>query len=145
MTSLIRFSPTTEVRSLQREIDRMFDSFLPKANGDSEQAVWTPRVDLAESENAYLVHLDVPGMKKEDLEVNFQDGSVTVSGTRNEQAIGEDANFVRVERRFGRFYRSFDLPKTVDSSKIEAKYEDGVLSIRIPKAEESKPKTVTIK
>ena len=145
MTSLIRFSPTTEVRSLQREIDRMFDSFLPKANGDSEQAVWTPRVDLAESENAYLVHLDVPGMKKEDLEVNFQDGSVTVSGTRNEQTVGEDANFVRVERRFGRFYRSFDLPKTVDSSKIEAKYEDGVLSIRIPKAEESKPKSVTIK
>ncbi len=145
MTSLIRFSPTTEVRSLQREIDRMFDSFLPKSNGDSEQAVWTPRVDLAESENAYLVHLDVPGMKKEDLEVNFQDGSVTVSGTRNEQEIGEDANFVRVERRFGRFYRSFDLPKTVDSTKIEAKYEDGVLAIRIPKAEESKPKTVTIK
>ena len=145
MTSLIRFSPTTEVRSLQREIDRMFDSFLPKSNGDSEQAVWTPRVDLAESENAYLVHLDVPGMKKEDLEVNFQDGSVTVSGTRNEQEIDEDANFVRVERRFGRFYRSFDLPKTVDSSKIEAKYEDGVLAIRIPKAEESKPKTVTIK
>ena len=145
MTSLIRFSPTTEVRSLQREIDRMFDSFLPKANGDSEQAVWTPRVDLAESENAYLVHLDVPGMKKEDLEVNFQDGSVTVSGTRNEQTVGEDANFDRVERRFGRFYRSFDLPKTVDSSKIEAKYEDGVLSIRIPKAEESKPKSVTIK
>ncbi|NNE46878.1 MAG: Hsp20/alpha crystallin family protein [Rhodothermales bacterium] len=145
MTSLIRFSPTTEVRSLQREIDRMFDSFLPKANGDSEQAVWTPRVDLAESENAYLVHLDVPGMKKEDLEVNFQDGSVTVSGTRNEQTVGEDANFVRVERRFGRFYRSFDLPKTVDSSKIEATYEDGVLSIRIPKAEESKPKSVTIK
>ncbi|NNE36143.1 MAG: Hsp20/alpha crystallin family protein [Rhodothermales bacterium] len=145
MTNLIRFSPSTEVRSLQREIDRMFDSFLPRGNGDSEQAVWTPRVDLAESENAYLVHLDVPGTKKEDLEVNFQDGSLTVSGDRSEQATDADASFVRVERRFGRFYRSFDLPKTVDSSKIEAKYEDGVLVIRIPKAEESKPKTVAIK
>ena len=144
MTSLIRFSPSSEIRSLQREIDRMFDSFLPRASGDTEEAVWAPRVDLAENDHAYLVQLDVPGMNTEDLEVNFQDGSLSISGDRKKEEASEEAGYVRVERRFGRFYRSFDLPKTVDASKIEAKYENGVLSIRIPKAEESKPRTVSI-
>lgn len=145
MTSLIRFSPTTEVRSLQREIDRMFDSLLPRGNGDAEQAVWAPRVDLAETDHAYLIQLDVPGMKKEELEVSFQDGSLTICGERKQRATEEDTSIVRVERRFGRFYRSFDLPKAVDSTKIEASYEDGVLAIEVPKAEESKPRTVQIK
>jgi len=145
MTSLIRFSPSTEIRSLQREIDRMFDSFLPRGNTDAEQAVWAPRVDLAETDQAYLIQLDVPGMKKEDLEVSFQDGSLTVCGERTQSETEETAQLIRVERRFGRFYRSFDLPKTVDSSKIEAAYEDGVLTVKVPKAEESKPRTVHIK
>ena len=145
MTSLIRFSPTTEVRSLQREIDRMFDSLIPRGNGDAEQAVWSPRVDLAETDQAYLIELDVPGMKRDDLEVNYQDGSLTVSGERKQQEKEENSSLVRVERRFGRFYRSFDLPQSVDASKIEAKYEAGVLSIEVPKAEESKPRSVQIK
>ncbi len=145
MTSLIRFSPTTEVRSLQREIDRMFDSLLPRGNGDADQAVWAPRVDLAETDQSYLIQLDVPGMSKEELEVNFQDGSLSICGERKQSQKEEAANLVRVERRFGRFYRSFDLPKTVDSTKIEATYENGVLTIEVPKAEESKPRTVKIK
>ncbi len=145
MTSLIRFSPPTEMRSLQREIDRMFDSFFPKSNGDQEQAVWTPRVDLAENENSYLVHLDVPGMKKDELVINYQDGTLTISGERKFEETEEKANFVRVERRFGHFYRSFDLPKTVNADKIDATYHDGVLDIRVPKAEETKPKPIKIK
>ena len=145
MTNLIRFSPATEVRSLQREIDRMFDSLLPRGDGDAEQAVWTPRVDLAETDQAYVIQLDVPGMTKEDLEVNYQDGSLTVSGDRRQGEKEDGASYVRVERRFGRFYRSFDLPKSVDSTKIEATYEAGVLRIEVPKAEESKPRSVQIK
>lgn len=145
MTSLIRFSPTTEVRSLQREIDRMFDSMLPRGNGDADQAVWAPRVDLSETDQAYLIELDVPGMKKDELEVNYQDGSLTISGERRQTATDENASYVRVERRFGRFYRSFDLPKSVESTKIDATYQDGVLKIEVPKAEESKPRSVQIK
>ena len=145
MTSLIRFSPSTEVRSLQREIDRMFESLLPRGNGDSEQAVWAPRVDLAETDHAYFIHLDVPGMKKDEFEVSFQDGSLTVSGERKHLETEDSRSLVRVERRYGRFYRSFDLPKSVDSSKIEASYIDGVLTIEVPKAEESKPRTVQVK
>lgn len=145
MTSLIRFSPPTEMRSLQREIDRMFDSFFPQGNGDQDQAVWTPRVDLAESEEMYLVHLDVPGMKKDELTISYQDGTLSISGERKFEEKEEQANFVRVERRFGHFYRSFELPKAVVSDKIDASYEDGVLSIRIPKAEESKPRSIKIK
>ena len=145
MASLIRFSPPTEMRSLQREIDRMFDSFFPTGAGDQEQAVWTPRVDLAETEDLYLVHLDVPGMKKDELTINYQDGTLTVSGERRFENKDEKANFVRVERRFGHFYRSFELPKAIVSDKIEASYDDGVLNIRIPKAEESKPRSIKIK
>ena len=145
MTSLIRFSPTTEIRSLQREIDRMFDSMLPRGNGDAEQAVWTPRVDLAENDHAYFIYLDVPGMKKDELEVSFQDGSLSVSGERRQLESDKIDNLVRIERRFGRFYRSFDLPKAIDSTKIEASYEDGVLTVEVPKAEESKPRPVQVK
>ena len=145
MTSLIRFSPTSDMRSLQREIDRMFESFFPRADGDQEQAVWTPRVDLAETEDVYLVHLDVPGMKKDELTINYQDGTLSISGERKFEEKEENANFVRVERRFGHFYRSFELPKAVNAEQIDASYHDGVLDIRIPKAEESKPKAIKIK
>ncbi len=147
MNGLVRFSPTTEMRRLQREIDRLFEGLTPSRNAEGnehETAVWAPRVDLAETEDAYLIHLDVPGLSKEQLEINLHEGVLTVSGNRKVEETEEKRNYVRVERQYGQFYRSFTLPKAVTSDNIEANYKDGVLNIRVPKAEESKPRRIEI-
>lgn len=148
MNNLVRFSPNTEMRRLQREVDQLFDSFFPtrsrSENGDTEQAVWAPRVDLAETEDHYMVHVDVPGMKREDLQIRFQDGQLSISGERRAEHTEDDKDFVRVERSFGRFYRSFTLPRRVNEDEIEALYQDGVLTVRVPKAEETKPRRIEV-
>lgn len=147
MTSLIRFTPNRELRQMQREIDRLFENFFParpEGNGDAETAVWSPRVDLAETADAYLIDLDVPGMAKDDFAINYHEGTLTVSGERKAEETKEERNYVRVERTYGHFYRSFTLPKAVNEEKIGAAYKDGVLSIRVPKAEESKPRRIKI-
>jgi HSP20 family protein len=145
MTNLTRFSPSSEIRGLQREIDRMFDQFFPtRPAGEADSAVWAPRTDLIESEDAYVIHLDVPGMVKDELDVNYQDGMLTIAGERKSDQRNEHDNVVRIERAFGRFYRSFTLPRAVNAAKIEATYTDGVLTVRVPKAEESKPRRIKV-
>ncbi len=148
MTKLVRFTPNDEMRRMQREFDRLFDSFFTPGrleNGaDLETTLWTPRVDLAETEDAYQIVLDVPGMSKEDFQLNYHEGVLSVSGDRKQEEAASGANFVRVERRFGHFYRSFNLPKAVDESGIKATYTDGVLRIRVPKAEAVKPRRIKV-
>lgn len=147
MTSLIRFSPSHEMRRMQREMDRLFDNFFPvrPSNDNGESAVWTPRTDLTETDDAYHIHLDLPGLTKDDVEINFHDGALSVSGDRRYEETQEDRKFVRVERSYGRFYRAFTLPQTTNTESIEATFEDGVLNIRVPKAEEVKPRRIDIR
>lgn len=147
MTSLIRFNPSSDLHRIQREFDRVFDSFFPgrsDENGDRETAVWSPRVDLVENEQAYVIEADLPGVAKEDVKINFHDGVLSVSGERKVAEKKEKDNYVRVERSYGHFFRSFNLPLAVDIDHIEAKHENGVLRIRVPKAEESKPREISI-
>lgn len=146
MTSLIRFAPSSDLRRLQREIDDAFEGLFPKRSNGDEQAVWAPRVDVSETEDAYHFHLDVPGVKKENLNINFQDGTLVISGNRVSQKKEDDSerNFVRIERSHGRFYRTFELPPQVQQDKIAASYEDGVLEITVPKAEETKPRRIEV-
>lgn len=147
MNNLIRFNPTADLRRMQREFDRVFDSFFPgrvDSGADAETSVWSPRVDLVENDNAYLIHLDLPGVQKDDLKINFQDGMLSVSGERRIDRTDENSNFVRVERSYGHFFRSFNLPKAVDVDRIEARHENGVLTINVPKAEESKPRQINV-
>ncbi|MEM1126393.1 MAG: Hsp20/alpha crystallin family protein [Bacteroidota bacterium] len=147
MTSLVRFNPSSDLRRMQREFDRLFDGFFPTRlnNEDRESAVWTPRVDLAETEAAYLVHVDVPGMRKEDFTISYEEGVLTVSGERKQEIRHDEANYVRIERSAGRFFRSFNLPKAIDADKIEATYTDGVLDLTVPKAEETKPRRIEVR
>ena len=146
MTNLIRFSPTSDMRRLQREIDSLFEGFFPmRQEGESGDGIqWTPRMDLTETEDTYFVHMDLPGLKKEDLEINFQDGSLSISGERRAEETDEQRKYVRVERAYGRFYRAFKLPQAINEAGIEASFEDGVLNIRVPKAEEVKPRRIEI-
>lgn len=148
MTNMVRFAPTSELRRMQREIDRLFDGFFPTRptdQGNGESAVWSPRADVSETEEAYVLHIDAPGLKKDDFNINWQDGSLTVSGERKWEDKEQRENYVRVERSFGHFFRSFALPNTVKADEISGTYEDGVLTLYVPKAEESKPRRIEIK
>lgn len=146
MTSLVRFSPSNELRRMQREIDRLFDDFTParSGNGEGETTSWAPRVDVTETEDSYVVHVDAPGMKKDDFSINWQDSTLSVSGERKWTKDTEDENLVRMERSFGHFFRSFRIPNDVRSEDINANYADGVLTVRVPKAEESRPRRIEI-
>ncbi len=148
MTSLARFSPSTELRRMQREIDRLFDNFVPsRSNGDNdlETGVWSPRADVAETEDSYVIRVDAPGLKKEDFSINWQEGTLTINGERKWEENTERENVVRMERSFGHFFRAFQFPKTVNGEEIAAHYGDGVLTVRIPKTEESKPRRIEIR
>lgn len=147
MTQLIRFSPTSDVRRMQNEFERLFGSVFSTTRSEdpeAETAVWAPRVDLVENDEAYLILADLPGTAKDDVTVNYHDGVLSISGDRRNVEYEENDNIVRLERSYGRFYRSFTLPKTISHDAIEATHENGVLTIRVPKAEESKPRRITI-
>ena len=147
MTKLVRFTPRSDLNRMQREFDRMFGNFFPSfgyTDDVEESASWAPRIDVVETEDAYLFEFDVPGVNKEDIHVNLHDGTLTISGERKTRELQESEDVVRVERFTGHFYRSFSVPKSIDEKNIEANCADGVLTLRLPKAEESKPRKIKI-
>lgn len=145
MTNITRRSPNRTLRTLQREVDSLFDRFFDRADGDQDtSAVRAPRTDLVETDDAFHLRLDVPGMTKKDITINLQNGTLTVSGERASERTEEGEEYVRAERAFGTFHRSFTLPDAVDEANIQATYEDGVLSIHVPKTEESTRRQIDI-
>jgi len=145
MTQMTRTSPNRSLRDLQREVDDIFDRFFGRSGGDgSDSTVWAPQTDLVETDDAYRIHLDVPGMRKEDIAINLQNNTLTVSGTRSSERRDEGDEYVRVERAMGNFHRTFTLPETVDAESIEATYDNGVLNIHVPKTEGSTRKQIEI-
>lgn len=145
MTQLTRRTPTRNLRDLQREVDDIFDRFFDRDDRDrSTSAVWSPRTDLSETDDRYRIRLDLPGMSKDDISINLQNNTLTVRGERESTRTADDEDYVRVERAFGTFHRTFTLPDAVDADNIEATYEDGVLTIGVPKTEESTPRQIEI-
>ena len=147
MNSLIRFSPNSELRRMQREFDRLFNDLLPATNtgnGSDNTAVWAPRVDLSETEDAYQIRADLPGIDKKDITINFHEGVLSISGERKAESKDEGKNYVRIERSTGHFFRSFNIPNAIKSDKIDASYKDGVLEVSVPKAEEVKPLRINV-
>jgi HSP20 family protein len=144
MAKLTRRTPNRTLRNLQREVDSLFDRFFNRTGDDDSSAVWAPQTDLVETDEDFQLRLDVPGMSKEDIDINLQNGTLTVSGERTSERTDEGEDYVRVERAFGNFHRTFTLPDAVDHENIEATYEDGVLSINVPKTEESTRRQIEI-
>ena len=145
MTWLTRSNndPISDFRTLQ---NRLFEPFFGRFNylDDAMQSgTWAPPVDVAEDAENIHVKVEVPGMDQKDLKINYEDGLLTVSGERQFERR-EDRNYHRIERAYGSFVRSFNLPRTVDPNQIVANYRDGVLEIEIPKKEEAKPKQIQI-
>lgn len=148
MESLTRSTRRTpSLRGLQDEVNRLFESVFPSRTGEEEEptsTVWSPRMDLMESDEHYLLRADLPGIAKKDVSIMVEDNRLTIRGERKAESKMEDENIVRMERSFGSFYRSLRLPKTVNEEKIKASFDNGVLSVEIPKTEKSKPKQIEI-
>jgi len=148
MTKLVRFSPRADLSRMQRDFDHIFSNFFPTfgTEKDSDEPVsWNPRIDVIESTDAYELAIDVPGVEKDAIQINLHEGVLSISGEREARTTGEEDNVVRLERHTGRFYRSFSVPTKIADKKIEARHENGVLVVRIPKLEETKPRKIVIK
>jgi len=135
--------PATGLLSLKDEMDRTFDHFfggrLPERDYE-----FTPAVDVVEHEDKFLVKADLPGMKKEDLDITLVDGHLTLKGEKKQETEIKEENYHRIERYSGSFRRTIEMPSTVDAEKVAASYRDGVLEITIPKKEEVKPKQIKV-
>lgn len=145
MNKLVRFAPAGDARGFQDEFDRIFDSFFPSLNRENGSSSWVPRMDFLEREDSYEIRLDAPGLTKEDFTIDYHDGALTISGERQMKERSESDVLLRTERLYGRFTRSFALPRTVNLEKIQATYADGVLTVSVPKTEESKPRRIQVK
>jgi len=144
MTQLTRRTPNRTIRNLQREVDSIFDQFFGRGEDEDTSAVWAPRTDLSETDDAFRIRLDVPGMEKDDITINLQSNTLTVSGERSSERKEEGEEYVRVERAFGNFHRTFTLPDAVDPENVEAAYDNGVLTIHVPKTEKSTRRQIEI-
>ncbi|PEN12930.1 heat-shock protein [Longibacter salinarum] len=148
MDLLTRYRPAQGLRGLQDEVNRMFDDLFVSSRQDTDEAgaaVWAPRVDMMETENDYMIRADLPGMTKNEINVRLEDNRLIINGQRKAEKKTEDASVIRTERTFGSFYRSIRLPRTVDDSKIDASFKNGVLEITVPKVESAKPKQIEIR
>ncbi len=128
--------PFKELRDIERRISSMleFEKNLPQAS--KAETIWMPAVNEKEDEKAYYLEIDLPGVKKEDINIEVQDNILTISGERKFKKEEEDKGYKKVESFFGKFERRFTLPSDADVEKIEAKSEDGVLHVIIPKVEQ---------
>jgi HSP20 family protein len=138
------WGPLDQWTNLRDEINRLFESPFGDGGRESEFFGWAPPLDLYEDKDFLIVKAELPGMKKEDIEISLHQGSLIISGERKEEVQNGEAEASRAERFFGRFQRSMELPKPVDANKVTANYKDGILTVKLPKTEESKPRQITV-
>jgi len=144
--AVVRWNPGRSVFTLKSDMDRLFDSFFADSvdSADSYYEV-TPSVDIEETDQDFIIYAEVPGMKKDDIKITFENNYITLSGEKKALKDRKKENFHHAERRFGKFSRTMAVPTGVMLDKIEAEYEQGVITIKIPKAEEVKPKQIDVK
>jgi HSP20 family protein len=153
MTTMTRWDPFQDLRSAQDEMAQMSPMLAhalglhaqQQGHGRAATTAWAPAVDISERKDAYLVTVELPGLKPEDLDITMEDGLLTIQGERQFTSESSEQQFHRVERRYGAFRRSITLPAHVTAEGIQASFEDGVLQLLIPKAEEAKPKRIQVR
>ena len=149
--ALVRWNPARELLDVDREFKRMFNSLENRFgfgkendNEEYESAVWMPLTDIVENKDSYTLKLDIPGVDKKDVKISYSNGELQISGERKEEKEEKDSKYHRVERSFGKYYRSFRLPEKIKDDQIKAEFKNGSLNILIPKADEVKPKEIEI-
>ena len=144
MSTLARWEPFRGATSLQDHVNRLFNDDFERRGEESSLTAWAPAVDIYETEHELVVKADLPEIDPKDLDIRVENNILTIRGERKfEKKVNED-NYLRVERAYGSFARSFTLANTVNSDAIKADYQNGVLTLNIPKREEAKPKQIKV-
>ncbi len=130
------------------EMEAVLNRYRPQASDPHAQTMtkadWYPVVDVTESEGAFHLHAELPGVEKDQINLSVQDGVLTISGQRKSQHESTEGKLHRIERTYGSFVRNFNLPENVDAQQVAARYQDGVLEVDIPKAEQAQPKRIDV-
>ena len=142
-TAISRFEPF-RTNSLQEQFNRLFSEAFDRSSDESSITTWAPAVDIFETEHELVVKADLPDIKPQELDIRVENNILTIRGERKFEKQVNENNYLRVERAYGSFSRSFSLANTVNSDAIKAEYKDGVLTLTIPKREEAKPKQIKV-
>src|SRR5262245_56468990 len=140
----VRWTPFRELNDLQGEMNRIFDTYSRRGTSTETGSAWTPPVDVYEDENNFVIHAELPGISKDDVELHLENRTLTIRGDRKLEKNLDLENFHQRERFVGRFARTFTLPSTINQEKITANFKDGVLEVVLPKAEELRPKLIPV-
>ena len=143
--AIVRFEPFRDLAT-QREYVRLLKEAFSPMSGEPEVSTrsWAPPVDIYETEDAIVLKAELPGIDPKDVEVRVEDNTLYLKGERNYEKEVNEQNYHRIERSYGSFARSFSLPNSIDAEKVKAEYKDGLLTLTMPKREETKPKTIKI-
>ena len=142
--AVINWNPWTEFETFTRELSHVFDLSLPGVFSSGDQASWQPRMDVHETDAAYIVEADLPGITIDDITVQLADTTLTIAGERKRTHTGTAQSYTHVERTFGTFQRAFTLPTAVQRDEVHATYTHGVLTVTVPKADTARPRQVPI-
>lgn len=139
------WDPFASLADLREEMNRLFDSSLRRFRLGDFEGAFAPPIDVVEEKDNYLVRAELPGISKDDVKVTLQDNLLTIKGEKKHEAETKDANYYHKERVYGSFSRTIQLPAGVDAKRIDARFKDGVLHVKLPKTEEAKPKQIEVK
>jgi HSP20 family protein len=144
--ALVRWEPVRELSSLQNDMNRLFNTFFdtPAPGNGGGARRWIPAMDLVETDDQFVLKADLPGLTDADVHIDVEGDVLTISGERKSEHEDKREGYVRVERSFGAFRRSLTLPEGVEPEAVTARFESGVLEVRIPKPEQRKPRRVAI-
>ena len=143
--AIVKYNPFRELRAMQEQMNRLLDLAWNREPGEElREGVWQPPVDVYEDEEVVVIKAELPGIDQKDIEIKIENNTLTLRGERKHDQEIQKENFHRVERFYGTFQRSFSLPQTVDQEKVKAACDKGVLTITLPKKEETKPKQITV-
>ena len=145
--AIVRWNPTRDLTQMREEMDRLFGQFLRRGEGEEAtwgQGLWAPPVDIYETDDAFMLKAELPGFKKDDVNIEVHENRLIIRGERKRETEAKEDQYHRLERAYGRFERAFWLPTTVDAEHIQASFKNGVLELRLPKSPAAKPKQIPI-
>jgi HSP20 family protein len=141
---ITKWDPLRDFSSLRNEMERVFDRMLGHYPRERVEGLWAPLVDVEETKDNIVARVELPGMKKEDIKVTLTNNMLTISGERKHQTEEKSKTYYRIERSYGKFQRTVELPSEVVADKAKANYKDGILELVIPKSEKAKEKEIAI-
>jgi HSP20 family protein len=142
MPAVVRFDPFRDITTLRDEMNRLFSRTV--GEGVSSGSAWTPAVDIFDQDEAIVLRAELPGLTPEDIDIEIDDNVLTLRGERRFQEQVDEGRYYRLERAYGQFQRSVTLPQGVKADEISAGFDNGVLTVRVPKADEVKPRKIAV-